>query len=117
SARSSSSRPSVRCAANEHAATTRVLFRRRYLDASLGPRLPGRQGRLRKTELETHPVAEWRASALTMIRVLIVLVAIALWPSLAGAECSGAGCTWQTTYIEPSLLTDGAAITDLVNCT
>lgn len=52
------------------------------------------------------------------LTVLAALLALVVAPTAARAyTCNASGCTWQTSYTEPSTLTNGQALTDLTGCT
>jgi hypothetical protein len=51
------------------------------------------------------------------ILVTVLLVLIALTTSAAAYTCNASGCTWRSSYTEPSMLTNGQPLTDLMSCT
>lgn len=52
------------------------------------------------------------------LSILAALIALAVAPTAAHAyTCNASGCTWQSSYTEPSTLTNGQPLTDLTGCT
>lgn len=49
--------------------------------------------------------------------IVTALLVLALAVPASAYTCNQSGCTWTTSYVEPSALTNGQPLTDLASCT